>query len=125
MLDYIYSMPQMQVNILSIFFIENIFFLANDEIVKHYDEYPGTTTILGGILLQVQKNNSNAQWAFVFINIGDCKVFRWISKSNQVIDLTGNNRLSLNATDPGGRLGPADTLDVRFELLFFFFFHRI
>jgi hypothetical protein len=86
---------------------------ANDEIVKHYDEYPGTTTILGGILLQVQKNNSNAQWAFVFINIGDCKVFRWISKSNQVIDLTGNNRLSLNATDPGGRLGPADTLDVR------------
>jgi len=35
---------------------------------------PGTTTLLGGILFQVQPKPDDAhQWCFVFGGVGDCK----------------------------------------------------
>lgn len=45
---------------------------ANREIVLEKKELSevGTTTLLGGVLLQLE----NKKWGFVCVNIGDCKV---------------------------------------------------
>eukprot|EP00324_Dicrateria_rotunda_P004055 CAMPEP_0206160284 /NCGR_PEP_ID=MMETSP1474-20131121/6625_1 /ASSEMBLY_ACC=CAM_ASM_001110 /TAXON_ID=97495 /ORGANISM="Imantonia sp., Strain RCC918" /LENGTH=278 /DNA_ID=CAMNT_0053561533 /DNA_START=454 /DNA_END=1287 /DNA_ORIENTATION=+ len=46
------------------------------------------------------------RWAFVTVNIGDCKVLH-ISRNKVVTDITDVNRSDyLDPTDPGGRLGP-------------------
>eukprot|EP01107_Rhizomastix_libera_P003835 TRINITY_DN1657_c0_g1_i2.p1 TRINITY_DN1657_c0_g1~~TRINITY_DN1657_c0_g1_i2.p1 ORF type:complete len:868 (+),score=233.96 TRINITY_DN1657_c0_g1_i2:30-2606(+) len=44
-------------------------------------------------------------WAFLFISVGDCKVFRYSSSSGKISDITRGNR-GTDATDPGGRIGP-------------------
>jgi serine/threonine protein phosphatase PrpC len=86
---------------------------ANNEVVRQQEDSPGTTTLLGGILLQANKQPHVVRWLYAFINIGDCKVFRWSSQNNFITDLTAGNRSAFMATDPGGRLGPGDSLDVR------------
>jgi len=39
----------------------------------------GTTTLLGGVLLELKKNDDfpDIQWAFLCSCIGDCKAFCW------------------------------------------------
>eukprot|EP01116_Phalansterium_solitarium_P012300 TRINITY_DN28477_c0_g1_i1.p1 TRINITY_DN28477_c0_g1~~TRINITY_DN28477_c0_g1_i1.p1 ORF type:complete len:516 (-),score=151.74 TRINITY_DN28477_c0_g1_i1:292-1671(-) len=67
----------------------------------------GTTTFLGGLLLQLQPNELDVPWVFVCVSVGDCKAFHWSAKTRRITDITESNRCnSTDATDPGGRLGP-------------------
>lgn len=62
----------------------------------------GTTTMITGLLLQTQ-----SKYTFVAASIGDCKVYQYKQKEKTFSDLTFNNReISLDPSDPGGRLGP-------------------
>lgn len=94
---------------------------AHKSIIRDFDEEsaipPGTTTLIGGILLQIQPKkgskiqnivtnpNESNEWAFVFATLGDCKFFRYCAHSKIISDLTIDNRNCLDSTDPGGRLG--------------------
>lgn len=67
----------------------------------------GTTTLLGGVLLEINKGTDKwtPQWEFVCASVGDCKAFCYAN--GEITDITQGNRL--NAHDPrdcGGRLGP-------------------
>lgn len=79
----------------------------------------GTTTLLGGIVLKMQDEDSGSaddeqtvpedshNWGFVYGSIGDCKAFHWSQATGQFADITASNRTeSLSASDCGGRLGP-------------------
>jgi hypothetical protein len=86
---------------------------SREIIVNKEDPFDaGTTTLLGGMLLELEKqlNKDNEEiksLCFVCVNVGDCKAFHWSPTTNQVIDITDGNRNNLtNASDPGGRLGP-------------------
>ena len=46
------------------------------------------------------------KWAFVFGNVGDCKAFLYSPTTRQLSDVTPEARVSSDATDCGGRLGP-------------------
>ena len=47
-----------------------------------------------------------SKWVFVCVNIGDCKIFHYSQRSRLISDVTFISRSnSLDATDPGGRLG--------------------
>jgi serine/threonine protein phosphatase PrpC len=67
----------------------------------------GTTTLLGGVLLEINKGTDKwtPQWEFVCASVGDCKAFCYAN--GEITDITPGNRQ--NANDPrdcGGRLGP-------------------
>lgn len=69
----------------------------------------GTTTLLGGVLLEINKtehsDNWTPRWEFVCASVGDCKAFCY--SNGEISDITHGNRQ--NASDPrdcGGRLGP-------------------
>lgn len=67
----------------------------------------GTTTLLGGVLLEINKGNDKftPQWEFVCASIGDCKAFCY--SNGEITDIThGNRQNSLDPRDCGGRLGP-------------------
>eukprot|EP01121_Diplochlamys_sp_Union-15-3_P007951 TRINITY_DN2068_c0_g1_i1.p1 TRINITY_DN2068_c0_g1~~TRINITY_DN2068_c0_g1_i1.p1 ORF type:complete len:405 (+),score=66.34 TRINITY_DN2068_c0_g1_i1:92-1306(+) len=68
----------------------------------------GTTTLLGGVIVEVDKKcSSDPGWVLVFISVGDCKTFVYSPKHRQVRDVTAGNRLNItDARDPGGRIGP-------------------
>jgi serine/threonine protein phosphatase PrpC len=88
----------------------------------------GTTTLIGGLLLQLaphsSKNAKNAgdhgekceessQWGFVCCSVGDCKAFHYAPArggkggGGEVTDITAGNRMNVtDVRDPGGRLGP-------------------
>jgi serine/threonine protein phosphatase PrpC len=69
----------------------------------------GTTTLLSGVLVEIEPTPqlNNANWAFVCVNVGDCKAFLWSKSTHQVTDITAGNRLAISdPKDPGGRLGP-------------------
>jgi len=67
----------------------------------------GTTTMLGGMLVQVLDQKGDEEWAFVAVNLGDCKAYRWDTKNQKITDVTRGNRQKINdVRDPGGRLGP-------------------
>lgn len=72
--------------------------------VPHQLIAAGTTTLVGGVLFSVE-TPGDAKYAFVFANVGDCKVFHYDAKRGTVVDLTEANRVT-DASDPGGRLGP-------------------
>lgn len=81
------------------------FSVAHEKIIETATEfeYPGTTTLVGGMIFQM----SDTQWGSVIVTVGDCKVFVFIKKSNQFVDITYGNRRNVNdPCDPGGRLGP-------------------
>jgi hypothetical protein len=40
------------------------------------------------------------------ISIGDCKAYKYSTKSGRVEEITKGNRGNQDAKDPGGRLGP-------------------
>jgi serine/threonine protein phosphatase PrpC len=84
---------------------------AHDSIVqgRHKDTLfqAGTTTILGCTVLPLDKPVKDCNWAFVCLNLGDCKAYHLDIKTNQISDITEGNRLDIyDAKDPGGRLGP-------------------
>eukprot|EP00026_Physarum_polycephalum_P008264 Phypoly_transcript_08345.p1 GENE.Phypoly_transcript_08345~~Phypoly_transcript_08345.p1 ORF type:complete len:424 (+),score=60.08 Phypoly_transcript_08345:205-1476(+) len=69
----------------------------------------GTTTLLGGILLEVNKGNDTwaPEWAFVCASVGDCKAF--LCSNGVITEITQGNRKNVtDARDCGGRIGPHD-----------------
>ena len=57
------------------------------------------------------------QWALVFGNVGDCKIFLYSHETKKVKDITFSNRAeSLDARDCGGRLGPCKQPDGKPDL---------
>jgi len=67
----------------------------------------GTTTLLGGLLFELDEPQLNHSCIFLCVNVGDCKIFHWSAKSENITDITAGNRRNLtDAKDPGGRIGP-------------------
>jgi len=67
----------------------------------------GTSTVLGGVCLQISDSGAETGWMFVGVTIGDCKTFLWSQKTQVVKDLTQGNRMNItDPRDPGGRIGP-------------------
>jgi len=70
----------------------------------------GTTTLLGGILMEVERSSDlrNTEWCFVCLSVGNCKAFHWSKRTGEVTDITsGNTSAIINKDeDPGGRIGP-------------------
>lgn len=67
----------------------------------------GTTTLLAGILMEVDPNAD--EWALVAASVGDCKAFVYMTGADRCVDVTLGNRRNLrDARDPGGRLGDSD-----------------
>ncbi|KAH3765555.1 cyclophilin B [Pelomyxa schiedti] len=84
----------------------------------------GTTTLLGLTLVPVTCSSSleYEEWACIILNIGDCKAFKWSNREKKITELTTGNRSSLDACDPGGRIGPyTDTGSPDLRNLSFFF----
>ncbi|EGG25356.1 protein phosphatase 2C-related protein [Cavenderia fasciculata] len=81
---------------------------AHISIMKGKDEYweAGTTTLLGGVLCQINKGQDkwSPEWEFVLASVGDCKAY--VLSGGEVCDITEGNRMSLDPKDCGGRLGP-------------------
>eukprot|EP01113_Clastostelium_recurvatum_P027817 TRINITY_DN3367_c0_g1_i2.p1 TRINITY_DN3367_c0_g1~~TRINITY_DN3367_c0_g1_i2.p1 ORF type:complete len:497 (+),score=63.64 TRINITY_DN3367_c0_g1_i2:58-1548(+) len=76
---------------------------AHQSIITGYNLWEsGTTTLLGGVLLQQKEGG----WICMLASIGDCKVFHWDRSTCAITDVTKGNRAdSVDASDPGGRLG--------------------
>lgn len=74
----------------------------------------GTSTLIGGVLVPVVNPSYGSQseakkpekWGFVCASVGDCKAFLYRPDEGIAVDITLGNRVELDATDPGGRLGP-------------------
>ena len=82
----------------------------------------GTTTLIGGMLVALEDSSSSSSsssssdgsssssssaYGVCLLSIGDCKCFLWERATARVRDITVDNRGNLlDATDPGGRLGP-------------------
>jgi len=72
----------------------------------------GTTTLLGGVVLELDEDDAkkcNAPFIFICASIGDCKAFFCSSVTGEVVDITTGTRppsAITNVNDPGGRLGP-------------------
>ena len=71
----------------------------------------GTTTLIGGMLVALEGPSSSSSsergYGVCLLSIGDCKCFLWERATARVRDITVDNRGNLlDATDPGGRLGP-------------------
>jgi len=69
----------------------------------------GTTTLLVGMLVEVEPNVqlNHANWCFVCANVGDCKAFHWSKSNGQISEITLGSRGNVSdRADPGGRLGP-------------------
>eukprot|EP01117_Protostelium_nocturnum_P008702 TRINITY_DN3118_c0_g1_i1.p1 TRINITY_DN3118_c0_g1~~TRINITY_DN3118_c0_g1_i1.p1 ORF type:complete len:903 (+),score=235.28 TRINITY_DN3118_c0_g1_i1:180-2888(+) len=76
-------------------------------------EVVGTTTIIGGIVLEIDQNtssvynmNENCPFVFVSGSIGDCKAFKISAKTRKCWEITRGNRGTQDLRDPGGRIGP-------------------
>lgn len=90
----------------------NAFEHAHNSIMEGKNAFwdAGTTTLLGGVLLEIIKGDDKwtPQWEFVCASVGDCKAFCY-STGGEIVDITQGNRP--NTSDPrdcGGRLGPHD-----------------
>eukprot|EP01113_Clastostelium_recurvatum_P025590 TRINITY_DN3079_c0_g1_i1.p1 TRINITY_DN3079_c0_g1~~TRINITY_DN3079_c0_g1_i1.p1 ORF type:complete len:615 (+),score=152.58 TRINITY_DN3079_c0_g1_i1:233-2077(+) len=66
----------------------------------------GTTTLLGGLLMEIDKGEDvfTPQWEFLCASVGDCKAYCFTR--GEVTDITQGNRQNHDARDCGGRLGP-------------------
>lgn len=99
---------------------------ANNAIIRGKKDVHegGTTTLLGGVMLQLLSPTTNttlytsemnghskpvslapSQWCIVLVSVGDCKAYHFHRKTRRVTEITAGNRAS-SARDPGGRLGP-------------------
>ena len=83
---------------------------AHNGIVKSKSDIweAGTTTLIGGFVARlVPAGAGDAEYGVFLLSIGDCKCFLWDCRTRKVRDITIDNRGNLlDATDPGGRLGP-------------------
>ena len=96
---------------------------AHNGIVKSKSDIweAGTTKLIGGFVAHLTTQApapagaaptgaapaAENEYGVFLLSIGDCKCFLWDSKTRCVRDITVDNRGSLlDATDPGGRLGP-------------------
>eukprot|EP01127_Copromyxa_protea_P023880 TRINITY_DN9166_c0_g1_i1.p1 TRINITY_DN9166_c0_g1~~TRINITY_DN9166_c0_g1_i1.p1 ORF type:complete len:1278 (-),score=216.41 TRINITY_DN9166_c0_g1_i1:172-4005(-) len=85
---------------------------AQQKILEAHDKElweVGTTTMLGGVLMQ--SPNHHKPWVAVMVGVGDCKAFHFkiAEGAVSVSEITVGSRSGSNindATDPGGRLGP-------------------
>ncbi len=66
----------------------------------------GTTTMLAGVVLELETPESGKNFVFIFASIGDCKAYCYSPKTDTVQEITVGNRGGVDAKDPGGRLGP-------------------
>jgi len=67
----------------------------------------GTTTVLGGMVLELQEPHKDGKWGIVISNLGDCKAYLYSAVTNKVVEVTDNARTDItDVKDPGGRLGP-------------------
>jgi hypothetical protein len=78
-------------------------FAAAHQAIRETDQTPGTTTLLGGIVLE--SSESNNQLEFVCVSVGECKALRYDLNARRVVEITQNAQRN-DARDPGGRLGP-------------------
>eukprot|EP01122_Echinamoeba_exundans_P014658 TRINITY_DN6681_c0_g2_i1.p1 TRINITY_DN6681_c0_g2~~TRINITY_DN6681_c0_g2_i1.p1 ORF type:complete len:1283 (+),score=254.92 TRINITY_DN6681_c0_g2_i1:130-3978(+) len=82
------------------------FAYAHDAIAADV-ETAGTTTLIAGMIVQLDTNNADPEFGVVLTNVGDCKAYIWNAETKSVIDLTAGNRQNIrDPKDPGGRLGP-------------------
>lgn len=85
-------------------FLLRSFSVAHEQVVN---AGAGTTTLLAGILMEVDPNSD--EWALVAASVGDCKALVYMQGADRCVDVTLGNRRNLrDARDPGGRLGDAD-----------------
>lgn len=74
------------------------------------DKSPGTASLFGGVLHEIETINDSEEgklYAFTFVNVGECKAFRWNSTQKEFIELTPlNSRYMMLRDDTGGRIGP-------------------
>jgi len=87
------------------------FSVAHDQILLGKDHYSeaGTTTLIGGILLEIDEGNDRwaPKWEFVVATVGDCRAFIVSKNHGEVGEITGQKNMPrLDAKDCGGRLGP-------------------
>ena len=90
------------------------FMMAHKKIIAPKEDVwdAGTTTLLGGIAMQLQPDASAEpsapkQWALVCASVGDCKAFVYSPSTHLIREITVGNRNNLiDASDCGGRLGP-------------------
>ncbi len=106
------------------------FAAAHEKIINGFSKEDiwdaGTTTLIGGLLVPIEVPGGRPvcdyfplgedlhsrvlrqeeKYAFVCASIGDCKAFLYSPKEKKATDITLGNRAGLDATDPGGRLGP-------------------
>jgi hypothetical protein len=68
----------------------------------------GTTTLIGGVLLPLDEGTGphDPRYGLVVASVGDCKCFVYSPREGRTVDVTLGNRGGIDATDPGGRLGP-------------------
>jgi serine/threonine protein phosphatase PrpC len=81
---------------------------AHNKIFEGKDDIweAGTTTLFGGVLLQIEPpKSSDARWALLCSNVGDCKAFLYSKSTQNVIDITSGDTIYVkDRCDPGGRL---------------------
>eukprot|EP01102_Stenamoeba_stenopodia_P010185 TRINITY_DN3042_c0_g1_i2.p1 TRINITY_DN3042_c0_g1~~TRINITY_DN3042_c0_g1_i2.p1 ORF type:complete len:505 (-),score=83.14 TRINITY_DN3042_c0_g1_i2:153-1667(-) len=72
------------------------------------DSAPRPKPKRGSVIGNLFKDDTSAigGWCFVFGSVGDCKAFLWSPKKKTATDMTRTNRISADARDCGGRLGP-------------------
>jgi len=89
--------------------IINSLALANYSINYDQKENVGTTTAIGGLCLETNEptDPNVPKWVFIFVTVGDCKVFKFDASTRFSSDITPGNRCNTDdPRDPGGRLGP-------------------
>jgi hypothetical protein len=60
---------------------------SKDELIS-----TGTTTIIGGILLELSTPHQGKSHVFVYGSVGDCKGYTCNSKTGKFIEITRGNR---------------------------------
>jgi hypothetical protein len=88
--------------------LQQSFAYAHQKIIEPYESYydAGTTAVIAGMLLHLDEDASVGKYGFVCASVGDCKAYLWSKRTGQVQDITRCNRSGVDATDPGGRIGP-------------------
>lgn len=68
----------------------------------------GTTTMVAGLILELEQEYDKNQFVFVFGSIGDCKAYHYSLAQRKLIEITKGNRGNshFDPRNPGGRIGP-------------------
>lgn len=66
----------------------------------------GTTTMMAGIVVELETPKDEYPFAIVLASVGDCKAYCYKSREKRFDEITKGNREGHDARDPGGRIGP-------------------